>query len=226
MAPKRKGAKKAGGGNVGKTCAFEVIEGPLSGNVISNKGRVFRIGRTKASKLQIKDDTVSEKHAELVWRDSSWQIRDLGSSNGTSVNGLDLQGDYVTLNDGDRIRFGEVTVVIFRDVPEEQGAPAVVGSPEQKENREPSEATENDKEGKKVRVVTSMKDDDDVHLDEVEMPGIGMATHEGVPDLTVLEYLEKECCSLQDEIMEKGKSLAEELRQRWNVEKQKLLALL
>lgn len=49
------------------------------------------IGRTRAARqLQIKDPNVSERHAELAWRDGAWRLRDLGSSNGTCVNGAEL----------------------------------------------------------------------------------------------------------------------------------------
>lgn len=207
MAPKRKGVR-----NVGRTCALEVIQGPLSGSVITKKGKIFRIGRTKASKLQIKEDTVSEKHGELVWKDSCWKIRDLGSSNGTAVNDVELEDEYVILKDGDRIRIGEVTVVVFRDVSEEEGG--AVGNPEQPDVEKRAKI-----EDEAVKIT-----DEPPAEEIVEEPPKADGTKED--DLTVLEYLEKECSSLQEEIMNKGMSVAEQLRQRWNLEKEKLLQLL
>ena len=45
------------------------------------------VGRTRTADFQIKDPTVSEKHAQLVWERAAWVVYDLGSSNGTAVNG-------------------------------------------------------------------------------------------------------------------------------------------
>jgi FHA domain-containing protein/uncharacterized protein DUF1707 len=45
------------------------------------------IGRSSACQLVLADDTVSRKHAELRVEDGRWLLRDLGSSNGTWVNG-------------------------------------------------------------------------------------------------------------------------------------------
>lgn len=73
---------------------LEILEGPLKGKSIASEGsRSFRVGRTKASPIQIKDPSVSEKHAEIRFEDGQWQIRDLGSSNGTSVNGKEVTGE-------------------------------------------------------------------------------------------------------------------------------------
>jgi hypothetical protein len=45
------------------------------------------IGRSSACQLVLADDTVSRRHAELRAEDGRWLLRDLGSSNGTWVNG-------------------------------------------------------------------------------------------------------------------------------------------
>ena len=45
------------------------------------------IGRSSACALVLADDTVSRRHAELRVEDGAWVLRDLGSSNGTWVNG-------------------------------------------------------------------------------------------------------------------------------------------
>jgi hypothetical protein len=41
------------------------------------------------------DPYVSRRHAEIVWTGSGWGVRDLGSTNGTRVNGVVLQGSEV-----------------------------------------------------------------------------------------------------------------------------------
>jgi pSer/pThr/pTyr-binding forkhead associated (FHA) protein len=71
---------------------LNITAGPLSGKLIHSEGHRFRVGRTKASSIQIKDSAVSEKHAEIVLENGEWQIRDLGSSNGTMLNGKEVKG--------------------------------------------------------------------------------------------------------------------------------------
>lgn len=43
------------------------------------------------------DPYISRRHAEIVWMGSAWGIRDLGSTNGTRVNGTPLEGSEVKL---------------------------------------------------------------------------------------------------------------------------------
>lgn len=63
------------------------------------------IGRSQRADVLLGDDSVSRTHA-LLWIDSggTW-LRDLASSNGTTVNGTFI-GDIVALRDGDVIGFG------------------------------------------------------------------------------------------------------------------------
>lgn len=67
------------------------------------------VGRHPASDLQLDPDhdlDVSGRHAELVYADGHWVLRDLGSSNGTLVNGHRLTAD-TRLDDTDQIQLGE-----------------------------------------------------------------------------------------------------------------------
>lgn len=50
-------------------------------------GARLEIGRSRACQVVLGDDTVSRRHAELRYEDGRWLLRDLGSSNGTYVNG-------------------------------------------------------------------------------------------------------------------------------------------
>lgn len=92
---------------------LNVIEGPVAGTKLQKDGRFFIIGRTKKANFQIKDPSVSEKHAELSWTSNNrWEIRDTDSSNGTKVNAISINdGNWVPLNDGDEIRFGDSSLV-------------------------------------------------------------------------------------------------------------------
>lgn len=63
------------------------------------------------------DPYISRKHAEIVWMGSAWGIRDLGSTNGTRVNGVSLEGSEVKLlAPDDVIELGFFTQLTVRDL--------------------------------------------------------------------------------------------------------------
>ncbi|MCZ7415958.1 MULTISPECIES: DUF1707 and FHA domain-containing protein [unclassified Streptomyces] len=65
------------------------------------------IGRAPGSVLRLNDHTVSRAHAQLRHTGVGWSLRDLGSSNGTWVNGRRVTGSVV-VGPGDHVRFGRV----------------------------------------------------------------------------------------------------------------------
>jgi pSer/pThr/pTyr-binding forkhead associated (FHA) protein len=75
-------------------------------------GDVIRIGRASSNDIVIDDPTVSAEHASLTKSRSGYRLRDLGSTNGTQINGVFITDAELT--DGAEIRFGYVTGV-FRD---------------------------------------------------------------------------------------------------------------
>ncbi len=66
--------------------------------------------------IQLHDGGISRNHAEVERRENEYLIRDLGSTNGTMVNGVRLQGERV-LNEGDKILLSQ-TVIKFTLVDE------------------------------------------------------------------------------------------------------------
>ncbi|MER5405858.1 DUF1707 and FHA domain-containing protein [Streptomyces sp. NPDC002769] len=70
-------------------------------------GYPLRIGRDAASGLRLNHETVSRIHAELSRQGGLWVLRDLGSTNGTTVNGRRVIGAAV-VQDGDQIGFGRM----------------------------------------------------------------------------------------------------------------------
>ena len=66
----------------------------------------MRVGRLEGCDLRLSHDSVSRVHAEL-FRDGGdgWLLRDLGSTNGTQVNGSRIIGT-VAVRPGDRVVFG------------------------------------------------------------------------------------------------------------------------
>ncbi len=69
------------------------------------------IGRSSEA-LPCSDQTCSRRHAELTPDAGEWYIRDLGSANGTWINGRRIGSDRVKLHQGDQIRTGATVFVI------------------------------------------------------------------------------------------------------------------
>jgi|SRR5215211_5714679 len=65
------------------------------------------VGRHPGSDVVLDDTFVSAEHAELEADDSGWVLRDLGSTNGTFVNGREVIGT-TDIADGDVVQFGRV----------------------------------------------------------------------------------------------------------------------
>ncbi|HZD86406.1 MAG TPA: DUF3662 and FHA domain-containing protein [Gaiellaceae bacterium] len=66
------------------------------------------LGRSREADVQIEDPNVSRRHAEIVQEGSSYWLVDLGSTNGTEVDGRRIQ--RLQLADGSRFTVGETTV--------------------------------------------------------------------------------------------------------------------
>jgi FHA domain len=62
------------------------------------------IGRGPGCDVALPDQTVSRRHARLVFRDGSWIVQDLGSRNGVTVNGVRV--GRCQLQPGDRVGLG------------------------------------------------------------------------------------------------------------------------
>ena len=76
-----------------------------NGDRIALKGEMLTVGRLPDSGIPINDANVSRRHAEFRSQGSTFVVVDLGSTNGTKLNGVRIEGEHV-LNDGDIISFG------------------------------------------------------------------------------------------------------------------------
>ena len=76
----------------------------------------FTIGRTRDCDLHLTDLSVSRTHALLVRRDDGWVLSDLGSHNGTRLNGW-LVREPVPVRAGDRVEFGSMAFILQGDPP-------------------------------------------------------------------------------------------------------------
>jgi len=86
----------------------------------------FTIGRTRDCDLCLTDLSVSRMHALLVRREDGWVLSDLGSHNGTRLNGW-LVREPVQVRAGDRVEFGSTAFIIRDDQP---AAPTPAGQDE------------------------------------------------------------------------------------------------
>jgi pSer/pThr/pTyr-binding forkhead associated (FHA) protein len=71
----------------------------------------FRIGRSEAADLRVDAVEVSREHAEIIERNGAWLVRDLGSTNGTQVNGKPIK--EALLADGDNLRIAETELTFI-----------------------------------------------------------------------------------------------------------------
>ncbi|MFE4176207.1 FHA domain-containing protein [Streptomyces sp. NPDC056909] len=74
----------------------------------------LRIGRDPMNGLRLSHDTVSRMHAELSMQGGAWVLRDLGSTNGTTVNGRRVTVTAV-VHDGDLVSFGQMSFRLATD---------------------------------------------------------------------------------------------------------------
>jgi hypothetical protein len=69
-------------------------------------GRQFVLGRSRECDCVLAEPSVSRRHAELRWDGRRWLLRDVGSRNGTRVNGVRVL-EETEVGPGDRVSFGD-----------------------------------------------------------------------------------------------------------------------
>ncbi|MGA3067328.1 MAG: ATP-binding protein [Tepidisphaeraceae bacterium] len=91
-----------------------VLQGPDKGRRFELPDETALIGR-ESRQLPISDNTVSRRHAELIPAEGTWILHDMGSANGSYVNGTRVENRYI-LKLGDQIRVGR-TLMVFGSQP-------------------------------------------------------------------------------------------------------------
>ena len=76
----------------------------------------LRIGRDDTCEIQLNDETVSNQHARLWFRNKQWWIEDLLSTNGTFLNDERIETPTILIS-GDEIRIGKVLLLIDIESP-------------------------------------------------------------------------------------------------------------
>lgn len=67
------------------------------------------LGRSKKCDIYINNPYLSKEHARILFVEDKFYIEDLGSTNGTFVNGKELGSRPVRLKDNDKITFGDLS---------------------------------------------------------------------------------------------------------------------
>ena len=102
---------------------LEIVEGAESGRQ-TTLGTPIDIGRDESTDIALDDEQASRRHARVSAQGDLALLEDLGSTNGTYVNGQPIEGPRV-LRPGDRIRVG-LTIIELRTAQEVQRQPSAV----------------------------------------------------------------------------------------------------
>jgi hypothetical protein len=100
---------------------FVMRSGPTPGTVYPLEGDQLTIGRDSTNGVAINDPEVSRRHARLTFQGGKYVLEDLGSTNGSFVNGQRLSGPHV-LKAGDVVALGEQIVLMYDAVNIDPGA--------------------------------------------------------------------------------------------------------
>lgn len=103
-----------------------IAEGPSPGQVLELTRPEIVIGRDPDADICISSPVVSRRHARLIRLGEQYLLEDLGSSNGTFVNGHRIT-EITSLKPGDSIRLGQVVILNY-DAPEYAKETVVHGS--------------------------------------------------------------------------------------------------
>lgn len=86
---------------------FVMRTGPTPGKTFYLEDAEVTIGRDISNQVVINDAEISRRHAHLIAQPNGYLLEDLGSTNGTQVNGVPIHGRH-PLSDGDRIQAGRL----------------------------------------------------------------------------------------------------------------------
>jgi hypothetical protein len=98
-----------------------VRQGPQAGMNFSITGNQIVIGREEGVDIILQDAEASRRHTRISWQGGQFVIEDLGSTNGTFVNGVQITTPQM-LNPGDSIGIGQ-TALVFQMSGAQAGEP-------------------------------------------------------------------------------------------------------
>jgi len=95
----------------GRRLSLAILDGPDAGNVFRIEKPRVTIGRSNAD-LTLNDSEASRLHAAIEVRDTEYRVVDLGSTNGTLVNGEKIDG-AAELTDKSEFQVGGTTIMLI-----------------------------------------------------------------------------------------------------------------
>jgi pSer/pThr/pTyr-binding forkhead associated (FHA) protein len=98
--------------------------GPNPGTVYALDSDQISIGRDSSNEISVNDAEVSRRHTRLTFQGGKYVLEDMGSTNGTFVNGQRLTGPRV-LKSGEVVSLGEQIVFVYEAVDSDPGATMV-----------------------------------------------------------------------------------------------------
>ena len=110
------------------------VSGPGGREFVALEHRRVVVGSSGECDLVLQDSAVSQVHAVLERLSAVWTVRDIGSTNGTYVNGKRIAGEW-RLRPGDELRVGGTRVVLKGSTPAE-GSTARLAEPPRLTGRE------------------------------------------------------------------------------------------
>ena len=81
--------------------------------VVSLNGDAVTLGRSTVASIVVDDMYVSDEHVQVTPREDGWVVRDLGSTNGTFLNGAKVT-QPTPLAAGDHLRIGKTRIEVRR----------------------------------------------------------------------------------------------------------------
>jgi putative nucleotidyltransferase with HDIG domain len=87
------------------------VNGPVKGRTWEGTA-LLRVGRLDSLEIVLEDTSVSRCHAEVRATERGWRVSDLGSTNGTRLNGVRLGQGQWPLRVRDLLQFGEVAMTV------------------------------------------------------------------------------------------------------------------
>ena len=94
--------------------AYLVVRQPTSGSQIVDvdEGAQIVLGRSSQATVRLEDPKASREHARVVRRGGVLELVDLGSRNGTRLNGRTIRQETVPLQSGDVVAIGQTEILV------------------------------------------------------------------------------------------------------------------
>jgi pSer/pThr/pTyr-binding forkhead associated (FHA) protein len=105
-------AEREAAGAVPSGASICVLRGFYEGLEVPVDREWLVIGRGRSADLILADPTISRAHAAIGFDEEGFYLQDLGSTNGTGVNGV--RGPRVRLHDGDEVQLGKLRLRFSR----------------------------------------------------------------------------------------------------------------